>query len=130
MVRAVGGDDDRWWSEPTGKGDVVVGLEPLEALLWRQWTVDAAAVRAVRGGATGRGQSRPGRAMWWQCEEAVKAAVDAAVVRAVEGDDDSDGRSRPGKATGSTATVRQGVRRMNGSGRFVETKSSTVDSKS
>ncbi|KAK9083520.1 hypothetical protein Scep_029991 [Stephania cephalantha] len=49
-------------------------------------------------------------------------------VRAVEGDDDSDGRSGPRKAMGSAAAMRRGLRSMNGSGRFVDTKSNTVDS--
>ncbi|KAK9148329.1 hypothetical protein Scep_007086 [Stephania cephalantha] len=29
--RLIRGDDDRWWSEPTGKGDVVVELAVIEA---------------------------------------------------------------------------------------------------
>ncbi|KAK9094247.1 hypothetical protein Scep_025716 [Stephania cephalantha] len=85
--------------------------------LWMQQQFALYEAAATSGGGGGTGGTR-------RCEEATKAAVDAEVARAVEGDGDSDGRSRPGKVMGSAAAVRRGVRRMNGSGRFVDNKSS------
>ncbi|KAK9119377.1 hypothetical protein Scep_017470 [Stephania cephalantha] len=111
---AVGGDDDRWWSETTAKGVGRPQTTTASRRQWRWWrrdwweeAVDAtvASWRQWRRRRRDRGRcgarSRSEAAVRGAARAAVReAAVDAAAVRAVEGDDDGDGFGARGE-TGS-----------------------------
>ncbi|KAK9162358.1 hypothetical protein Syun_003260 [Stephania yunnanensis] len=66
--RLIRGDDDSRWSEPTGKGDVVVGLVVIEAgggCGRSSGSRGGRQQRLIRGDDDSGGRSRLGRAMGW-----------------------------------------------------------------
>ncbi|KAK9119313.1 hypothetical protein Scep_017406 [Stephania cephalantha] len=88
---AVGGDDDRWWSEATTKG---VGRPQTATASRRQWEASRGVGRRWtqqwRVGDSGGGEGGTGGTM--RCEAAVRGGGGRkAAVRAVEGDDDGNG---------------------------------------